>query len=142
METYRRYFVFIFCIILSLSLFSQTSFCISGRVNDADSQQILSKVRVTIWELQLGTYTDDEGKFTLDLPAGEYTFGFTHNAYKKQFLKVNVASDAFIPITLYPKKAASSFSLFQSGTATQSSVSAPVRLINDLGEIFFHKIWN
>lgn len=142
METYRRYIVFLICLICSFSVFSQATFSISGSVNDANSQEILSKVRVTIWELQVGTYTDARGNFSLDVPPGDYTFGFTHTSYQKHFLKVNVAEDSYLPVNLLPKESAPAFSIFGSGSASQSGVSAPVRLINDLEEIFFHKIWN
>ena len=62
------YFLFLF----SIYSFSQEKFTISGIIKDANSNETIIGVNVSIPELKTGITTNEYGFYSLTLPKGEY----------------------------------------------------------------------
>jgi outer membrane receptor for ferrienterochelin and colicins len=81
----KKYFTIIFFI--SIVSFSQNT--IKGKVTT--ESEALPFASVLIIELQKGTETDSDGKYTIeDIPAGEYTLQFSFTGFKTQRKKINI----------------------------------------------------
>lgn len=73
MKEITRYIVIALCIIIScttLTVYSQTSKTVTGKVIDSRNRKGLSNVSVSIVGSNIGTVTNDEGKFSLYIPSG------------------------------------------------------------------------
>lgn len=70
-----------------LFLFGYT--VLTGSVLDAQTSQPLYLVDVYVKELKIGTATDEHGRFSLTLPAGEYTIMFSRIGYEEVSKRVN-----------------------------------------------------
>lgn len=63
---------------------------VSGVVKDAETSETLIGVSIYEEKLQMGTTTDDRGRYTLDLPLGEHTLRVSYIGYATLNKAVNV----------------------------------------------------
>jgi len=73
--------LFIF-LLATLSSFSQQKYTISGTITDANSNETLIGVNVTIPELKTGVTTNEYGFYSLTLPKGIYKIQITYLGYQ------------------------------------------------------------
>ena len=95
----RKIFSIIFCSCFSLCLLSQTnSFTISGKVTDISTGEAL--IGVNIISNNIGSSTDIDGNYTLNLPQGQHEITYKYIGYqeiKKQFF---ITSDTLITLNI------------------------------------------
>ncbi len=70
---------------------------ISGVIKDAENSETLVGVSVYVERLQLGTTTDEKGRYDLELPLGEHTLRVSYVGYTTVNKKVSISNK---PITL------------------------------------------
>ena len=87
----------LFFIILSISSFAQQKGHISGAVKDAETNETLVGVSIYVGKIKVGTSTNDQGRYELDLPLGEHVLRVSYVGYGTVEKKVNVSNK---PITL------------------------------------------
>lgn len=75
-------------LILGLSFFAGAQIIITGTVVDSASKEPLVNASVFCQNTTLGTVTDKEGKFTLNLKAGGYDLIFSYTGYVTQMVRV------------------------------------------------------
>ena len=94
----KRLLLSLICLFgLTISIFSQQKGLVSGVIKDAESNGTLVGVSIYEEQLQIGTTTDDKGRYELDLPIGEHTLRISYIGYTTIHKKVNVNIN---PITL------------------------------------------
>ena len=86
--------------VLIFSLFAQQKAQISGVVKDAETNETLIGVSIYEEQLQLGTTTDEKGRYELELPFGEHRLRISYVGYTTIEKKVSVGNK---PITLNVK---------------------------------------
>lgn len=74
-------------------MWSQGHFTISGRVTDTQGAP-LPMAGVAVMNSTMGAYTDDEGRYTLSLPAGRHTLVVQLVGYAPERREVNVQQNA------------------------------------------------
>ncbi|HRO77064.1 MAG TPA: carboxypeptidase-like regulatory domain-containing protein, partial [Crocinitomicaceae bacterium] len=57
---------------LSFLTFGQDSIVFSGTVSDKNSNEALDFAQISIIELNESTYSDNNGKFSIKIPKGDY----------------------------------------------------------------------
>lgn len=65
---------------------------ISGRVTDAASREPLMNATVYCQNTTIGTFTDNQGNFTLKLPSGGYDLVITYTGYNSKIIPVTEAT--------------------------------------------------
>ena len=88
-------FVFLFGLIFSAS--AQQKGTVEGVIKDAETNETLVGVSVYVEKLQLGTTTDEKGRYDLDLPVGEHVLRVSYVGYTTLNKKVSVSNK---PVTL------------------------------------------
>ena len=69
----KKIIYFLLLLLFSLPSFSQEKFTISGTITDANSNETLIGVNVSIPELKTGVTTNEYGFYSITLPKGNYT---------------------------------------------------------------------
>ena len=77
-------------------LFSQTKGVIVGKVSDENTEEPLAFAKVFIEGLQLGTSTELDGTYRLEVPTGSYTVKVTYQGYN-DLKKYNIAVNSGNP---------------------------------------------
>ena len=90
-------FLFLCLFLLTLSAFAQQFGQIVGVVKDAESSTTLIGVSLYEEQLQLGTTTDERGRYELSLPIGEHSLRISYIGYTTVYKKVTVGTK---PLTL------------------------------------------
>lgn len=90
-------FLFLCLFGLTLSAFAQQFGQIVGVVKDAESSTTLIGVSLYEEQLQLGTTTDERGRYELGLPIGEHSLRISYIGYTTVYKKVTVGTK---PLTL------------------------------------------
>lgn len=90
-----KYLIFL---LLIIPLTGKAQIQISGEVSD-EFGLFVSDVLVYVDGSSISTYTDPEGKFSLEIPNGNYNLVFRKANYKNQFIPVN-SSKSGLRITL------------------------------------------
>lgn len=90
-------FLFLCLFWLTLSAFAQQFGQIVGVVKDAESSTTLIGVSLYEEQLQLGTTTDERGRYELSLPIGEHSLRISYIGYTTVYKKVTVGTK---PLTL------------------------------------------
>lgn len=94
----------IFFLLISISLFSQSKYySISGKVIDVTSKLPLPAASVFAENTTLGTTTNANGEFQLQLPVGGYDLIISYTGYERQIQRITTA-DATRPITIEIKQ--------------------------------------
>jgi hypothetical protein len=83
-------------IFFSSLLFSQTKGVIVGKVSDENTEEPLAFAKVFIEGLQLGTSTELDGTYRLEVPTGSYTVKVTYQGYN-DLKKYNIAVNSGNP---------------------------------------------
>jgi hypothetical protein len=65
-------------------------YTMSGYVYDKETGEVLIGANIFIQELSTGTITNPYGFYSITLPAGEYTAGFSYMGYKKNLIPVSL----------------------------------------------------
>jgi hypothetical protein len=95
-----RLFFFLLFSLVSGIVFAQT-FNVTGQVSDAKTGETLMGVSILPEKHPFyGTVTDKDGKFTLNLPKGEYVLFFKSMGYDDREVKITVAGDVKRDITM------------------------------------------
>ena len=95
---YRKIALSFICLLsLITSVFAQNKGHISGVVRDGSSGETLIGVSIYEEKLQLGTTTDEKGRYELDLPLGDYTLRISYVGYSTVHKRVSLSDK---PITL------------------------------------------
>ena len=82
---------------LVVGSFAQQNGQVMGVIKDAETNENLVGVSVYVEKLQLGTTTDEKGRYDLDLPVGEHTLRVSYVGYTTLNKKVNIGNK---PVTL------------------------------------------
>ncbi len=70
---------------------------LTGRVMDADTRQPLPYVNVLVQELKLGATTDFTGKYSFNVPAGDYQLTYSYLGYETISRTISITSDLNLP---------------------------------------------
>jgi len=90
----KNFFVVLLCTVLSVTSYSQsTNFYLSGTVINKETNQPLPGASVFAQNTTIGTVTNSEGKFSLQLPAGGYDLVVTFTGFSIESKRVT-SSDA------------------------------------------------
>ncbi len=86
--------------------FSQSYFTISGKVINAETQKPLQGASVFAENTTIGTATDADGNFRLQLPSGGYTLAITFTGFTTENRRINSsdANDNSLSFELKPKE--------------------------------------
>lgn len=103
-----KHTLFIFCVLISLSVFAQSSQCrysLSGQVYSTDNQEGLSAASIVLENIKKSTtaanLTDSHGHFQYDnLCKGAYTLKVSFLGYEAQQLQIQIDTSVFIKIRL------------------------------------------
>lgn len=93
-------------ILLSIAtpFFAQNKFVVKGKIKNAESGEVLVGVSVGVKELpQQGSFSDDKGYYSLNLPAGEYNFLFKLLGYNTKEVRIKLDKDRTQNIELDPE---------------------------------------
>ena len=95
---HRRIALLFVCLLgLTFSAFAQQYGQVTGVVKDAESNSTLIGVSLYEEHLQLGTTTDEKGRYELSLPIGEHSLRISYIGYTTVYKKVSIGTK---PLTL------------------------------------------
>jgi hypothetical protein len=77
---------------LVFNVLAQQNGKISGVIKDAENSETLVGVSVYVERLQLGTTTDEKGRYDLELPLGEHTLRVSYVGYTTVNKKVSISN--------------------------------------------------
>lgn len=100
---YMAFFIILFS--LPVSIFAQ-NIVIKGQVTDKESNKPVPFVNVGIKDKLIGTSTDINGNYNLDVPIGSYTVIFSSVEYEKLWQTVTLEKDKVFVLNVTMKKAA------------------------------------
>ena len=83
---------FLICLCCSLASFAQSYFTVYGKVISAETRQPLQGASVFAENTTLGTATDAEGNFRLNLPGGGYNLIITFTGHNTEIKRINNAN--------------------------------------------------
>ena len=90
-----------FFLLLSVSLFGQQKYTISGTVKDSLSGESIISAMVRVKELSgIGITTNEYGFYSLTIPKGTYQIKFSFFGYKEKELQVNLDGNVTMNISL------------------------------------------
>ncbi|MBQ6771428.1 MAG: TonB-dependent receptor [Bacteroidales bacterium] len=89
MQRKPLFFLFFF-IIFAISCLAQQTGRVVGSVKDAETSETLVGVSLYVERLQLGTTTDGNGHFELELPAGEHVLRVSYVGYSTLEKRLNI----------------------------------------------------
>ncbi len=81
-------------------LFSQDTYTLSGRIQDASSGEVLIQATIQVPELQMGAYTNEYGFYSLSLPEGTYSVRFSYIGFASITREITLASSQSLDIEL------------------------------------------
>jgi hypothetical protein len=125
---------------LTISLLAQQKGTITGVIKDAETNETLVGVSIYEEQLQLGTTTDDKGRYELELPFGEHHLRISYVGYSTVTKKVSVSGK---PQTLNLKLHPESEKLSEvevSGERKDRNVTAMAMSVQTLDMITIKKI--
>lgn len=99
----QKFIAAILLLFISSLTYGQNTFSISGKTSDEQSET-LPGVNIYIPELQLGTFSDEKGNFTLTgIQGGIYFMQFSFIGYETQFIQAIIKDkDTIINVELHP----------------------------------------
>ncbi len=96
-----KYLFILILLLVSTIAFSQKRYTFNGKVCSEDNKEFLTGVSVSISELpHEGSFSDKDGKFSLSLPQGEYSFTFKLLGYNPKQIEIKLDKDIFQKIEL------------------------------------------
>ena len=84
------------------SVQGQSIFSLTGTVKDAETEEPLIGVAVSISSQGKGVVTDINGNYSLTLTAGSYELQYSYVGYKSKTLRISVDKDLYLAIKLEP----------------------------------------
>ena len=90
--------------ILLNSLFAQNTFTVSGKVLNQVTGTPMAAASVFAQSTTIGTVTDENGNFKLQLPAGGYELAFTYTGYKTEIKRITTADAGEAIIVILKEK--------------------------------------
>lgn len=88
----------------SLAVFAQNRITVKGKIHNAENKESLTGVSVGVKEVpQLGSFSGDEGGYSLSLQPGEYTLVFKLLGYHTKELKIRFDKDKSQDVELTPE---------------------------------------
>jgi hypothetical protein len=97
----RNVLIALLCIwAISLNAVELEKFALKGHVRDAHTGEDLIGATIYVRELATGTSTNVYGFYSLNLPAGEYTFVFSYLGYDTRELKLRLVENIAMNIEL------------------------------------------
>jgi len=102
----KKIIPFLLSILFSSYCFSQSTYSISGKIVDAETKLPLQGASVFAQNTTIGTATDKEGNFRLELPNGGYELAVTFTGYNSETKRISNAdaADKDIVIALKQKE--------------------------------------
>lgn len=98
---HRKLILSLICLLgLTFGMFAQQKGQVVGVIKDAETNETLIGVSVYVEKLRLGTTSDEQGRYALDLPVGEHTLRISYVGYTTTNKKVNTGNK---PVTLNVK---------------------------------------
>lgn len=96
--------IYTLCVFMSVfSFISAQQYNLNGIITDIDTNETLIGVSIGIRELpQTGAYSSNNGKYSIQLPQGEYTLNVQYLGYENQQLSVALNSNITLHIALKP----------------------------------------
>jgi len=93
LKTFGRFILFgaIFILFLSTVSFAQQR-TVTGTVTSSSDGSLLSGVNINILDTAVGTITNTEGRFSLDIPVGDVSLQFSFTGYTVQLVKVGTST--------------------------------------------------
>jgi len=95
----KQIIITLLLVLISLSLFSQKKYTISGHITDV-SGEVLIGATVYTKNLKAGTATNAYGFYSLTLPEGEYEVEFSYMGMELQEQKINLNKNLTVNIKL------------------------------------------
>lgn len=92
----KKIYLLLFCLLSSSLLFSQQK-TVSGTVTDEEGVG-LSGVTILVKGTQIGTLSDDAGKFSIDVPQGQNTLVVSFTTFETQ--EIDVSSRSTVSVSL------------------------------------------
>jgi len=103
-EQMGKTLLFIFLLLVTIPVFAQKKFTVSGTIDDAATGEKLIGATVKIKEQpQDGTITNAYGFYSISVPAGDYTLVYTYIGYGTIEKQVSLHESQAINIGLQPK---------------------------------------
>ena len=87
----KKIIPFLFLNLISIAVFSQANYTISGKIIDAATKLPLQGASVFAENTTIGTATNTEGFFRLQLPNGGYSIVVTFTGYQTETKRVTTA---------------------------------------------------
>jgi iron complex outermembrane recepter protein len=136
-------FVFLLSLVATVS-FAQTS--LSGKVTDSDSKLGLIGATVSAKGTSIGTVTDVDGKYVLDVPAGAKTLIFSYVGYATK--EVAIGDQKVIDIALGIGLELGNVVVVGSRNQTRTKLESPVpvdiipisNVVNEIGQVDVNQI--
>lgn len=99
-----RFLLVTLLIFIHISVFAQKKYTIKGKIINAENGNTLTGVSVGAEEYpQHGSFSDDEGNYSLTLPEGEYTLLYKLIGYHTYELKIKLDKDKTQDIGIEPE---------------------------------------
>ncbi len=96
----KKIFAIVAILMIAISATAQNEIKLSGRVTSPDMEPIVGAI-VTLEELpQKGAATDIDGRFSISLPAGDYTIDVNYIGFDPHKVEVKLSKSRSIEITL------------------------------------------
>ncbi|MFD2244808.1 TonB-dependent receptor [Pontibacter ruber] len=100
---FYTYLYFVLLLLPAFPLAAQQPFTVSGRVLDAQNGQPLAGATVFLKErASVGGVSDQEGRYTLSAPAGNYTLAAKYIGYEQQEISLQLFQNRTVDIRLSP----------------------------------------
>ncbi|TNJ44562.1 TonB-dependent receptor [Tamlana fucoidanivorans] len=96
-----KYYIYLMLFFVFVNMEGQNT--IQGIITDAETNKTLELVNIYISELEKGTASNQEGKFTINnIPSGNYSILFSMIGYENQSLKLKIPTEETLNIVLNP----------------------------------------
>ena len=93
-------FSIFFLFALTISALAQQKGEVTGVIRDAETNETLIGVSVYVEQLQIGTTTDEKGRYELDLPIGEHTLRVSYVGYNTLHQKVSIVGNKQVTLNM------------------------------------------
>ena len=98
-----KHLLSILCLLSFTSIYSQNTYTISGYITDASNAEALIGANVVFdLENQKGVITNNEGFYTLSVPAGKISLVFSYVGFTSQQVEVELSENTQLNIKLKP----------------------------------------
>jgi|GEM_PF-2952500 len=128
---------------ISSDLLSQTRYTVTGRVVDSETGEGITGVKVIIYELGEGCYTDENGEYSLDLPKGPYNMFFSMYGYQYERYTLDVPQNCEVNMEMGNVETGSrNIVISQEGEEPViDDTPNVIKFVERLGEIFLVEMW-